>query len=366
LGQLFGYGGNGTSAATQLATQGVAGPATPNLGQEQAAVVPQTQLLNTLIQRASGTGPSAAQGTLSQAIQSAMNAQGAAASGGRYGQNAQTRQSQVARNASSIEAGGANAAGNLRANEMNAAAGEAAGTAGQLAGEGLQAAGLGEQGQLAYNQQVGNLYGAEQGQQAQAGQQLQGAALGALGGAAKGGSNALGLAAMEKGGVSGEDHHMTGMKHLAEAIKHFHMAHGGHIDMGNEVLTGEKGPELLASTDPHQKPALITHPSLLHLGEKGKDVVLPLKKGSAPYHPSATAEPEARPTAPAPKHPEVKEEAKKALDGKGKVHSPGPGAKGLSPKTKPVVKKAMKAGGINPQALAHYRMARAHEHATEK
>ena len=388
LGSLFGYGvGTGSNnAAGQLAGQGVTGPATPDLRQEQTAFAQQQDILSQLKGMAAGTGPSAAQGQLSQAIQQAIASQGAAAAGGRYGQNAANRQTQVANTAANLEGAGANAAGNLRAQEMQTGAQGAANVSGAMAGEGLNAAALGEQGQMAYNNQLAGLYGAEQGQQAQGGMNLQSSLLNAAGGAlgqvttgggggsggggSGGGGSGIGgaltglLGSMEKGGVV-EDHHMTGMKHLAEAMKHFHMAHGGHIDTPGETLVGEKGPELLASTDPHQKPKTITHPSLLRLGAKGRDVVLPLEKDSAPYHPSASAHAEPRPETPAPKHPHIKREAVKALDGEGKVHSPGPGADGLSPKTKPVVEKAMKAGGINPAALAKFRAMRAHQHKAE-
>ena len=357
LGGFFNYGaGTGMDNATgQLAGQGINGPAQPNLTSYDQQLAQQQQLLTQLQGMAAGTGPSAAQGQLSQAIQQAMAAQNASAAGGRYGQNAATRQQNVGNQAANMQAGAANQAGQLRAQEQQIGAQGAANVAGTMAGQNLQAAGMQQAGQQAYNNQLGTLYGAEQGQNAQAGMALQGSMMNAAGGATS-------MMAMAGGGVT--DHHSEGMKHMALAMSHFHAAHGSG-GTGGETYVGEKGPELLTPEDPQQKPSLITHPMLLKLGQHGRDTVLPLEKGSAPYTPGKLPDKVGkRPTTPAPKHPAVKEEAARALKGEVAPHSPGPGAKGLSPQTAPIVQHALDVHGIHPAVLAHYRVQRALQHAT--
>lgn len=359
LGQLFGYGpGTGQNNATgQLAGQGIGGPAQPNLTSYDQQLAQQQQLLTQLQGMAAGTGPSAAQGQLSQAIQQAMASQNAAAAGGRYGQNAATRQQNVGNQAANMQAGAANQAGQLRAQEQQTGAQGAANVAGTMAGQNLQVAGMQQAGQQAYNNQLSSLYGAEQGQQAQAGMNLQGSLANGIGQATK-----LAMTGAAQGAVV--DHHSEGMKHMALAMSHFHAAHGMG-GAGGETYVGEKGPELLTPEDPQQKPSLITHPMLLKLGQHGRDTVLPLEKGSAPYTPGKLPDKVGkRPTTPAPKHPAVKKEAAKAMAGEVSPHSPGPGAKGLSPQTAPIVQHALDVHGIHPAVLAHYRVQRAHQHAT--
>ena len=396
LGQLFGYGSQGQSAASQLSAQGVTGPATPNLTGFNAAQGNEGQLFGTLQGEAAGTGPSSSQAMLSQAIQQALGAQSAAAAGGRYGQNAATRQQGVATQAAGLEGGAANQAAGLRAQERQAGAQGAAALSGQMGQQQLGAASLDEQGKLAYNQQLGNLYGAEQGQTAAAGQALQSSLMNAAGGAMSmgsgmggggggggsgpyaggsstpyggygqvGGMGGSSINGMAKGGVV--DHHTEGMKHLTMALAHMHEASGGdkmagggisalltqlapmlmaHGGMGaGKTEVGERGPELLTSPDKSKKPALIDHPMMLNLGQRSRDVVLPLEKGSAPYHGGEMRE-EGRPTTPAPKHPQIKHEAKEALAGRAPIHEPGPGADALSPRTRPIVEKAMAAHGM--------------------
>ena len=359
LGGIFGYGTGGKSAASQLSAQGLTGPATPNLAGFNADQANSQQLLGTLQGEAAGTGPSSAQAQLSQGIQQALGAQSAAAAGGRYGQNAATRQQNVATQGANLEGGAANQAAGLRAQERQAGAQGAAALSGQMGQQQLGAAQLGEQGQLAYNQDLAGLYGQEQGQQAAAGARLQSSLTNAAGAA---------ISSMAKGGVI--DHHTEGMKHLTMALAHMHEASGGDKMAGGGIsglLTqlapmlmakggasggspgktevGERGPELLTSPDKSKKPALIDHPMMLNLGQKSRDVVLPLENGSAPYRGGEMRE-EGRPTTPAPKHPKIKHEAKEALAGRAPIHEPGPGADALSPRTRPIVEKAMAAHGM--------------------
>jgi hypothetical protein len=364
FGDLFGYGpGYGArNAAGQLAGQGIAGPALPNLSQESQSVAQQQQLLNQLQGMAAGTGPSAAQGQLSSGIQQAIAAQGAAAAGGRYGQNAALRQTAVANQGANLMAGGANQAGNMRAQEMQMGAQGAASVAGQMTGQALQAAGMQQAGQQAYNNQLANQYGAEQGQQAQAGQNLQGSAVSAAGSAA-------GVGAMAHGGVEAPHMSSGGLAGILAQLAPYVSAAAAHGSAGSGLTqVGERGPELLASADPNEKPSLITHPMLLNLGQQARDVVLPLKKGSAPYQPGPTPmTPSPRPTTPAPQKVAIKGEAQKAMAGKGQTHSPGPGAAGLSPKTAPVVAGTLAkhgmVGNLHPSVLAMVRAHRALQHA---
>jgi hypothetical protein len=180
-------------------------------------------------------------------------------------------------------------------------------------------------------------------------------------------------AGMKRGGVTKPSHMDSGglSAILAQLAPYVHaaMKHAAHGSAGSGLTqVGERGPELLASDDPKEKPSLITHPMLLNLGQKARDVVLPLKKGSAPYRPGPEPRTQSpRPTTPAPKHVAVKPEAQKAMAGKGKVHSPGPGADGLSPKTAPVVAKTLAkhgmASSLHPAVLAMVRAHRAMQHA---
>lgn len=366
LGNLFGYGVGPTNAATQLQGQGIGGPAFANLGQESGDVAQQQALLAQLQGMAAGTGPSAAQAQLSSGIQQAVAAQQAAASGGRYGQNAALRQQAVANQGANLMAGGANQAAQMRAQEMQTGAQGAAGVAGQMTGQALQAAGMQQAGQQAYNNQLSNLYGAEQGQTAQAGQNLQNSLVGSVGGAL--------AAAMKDGGVAPRHMDSGGLSAiLAQLAPYVHAAtrHAARGSAGPGMTqVGERGPELLASSDPHERPKLITKPMMLNLGQSARDVVLPLKKGSAPYHPGPEpTTPSPRPTTPAPKHVAIKGEAQKAMAGKGKVHSPGPGAAGLSPKTAPVVAQTLAKHGmtssLHPSVLAMVRAHRAMMHAVD-
>jgi hypothetical protein len=233
-GSVFGYGTQNTSAADQLAAQG-AMPAQINTAESEQDRQKQQALLAMLTAQANGTGPSAAQAQLQQGIQSAGANQAAIAAGGRYGGNAQLRQQQVGNATAQIEAGGANQAAQLRANQMNAGAQEASGAAGTLHAQ--DAAGATAQAQLQqqYNQQVGGLYGAEQGQQAQEGMALQKSVLNALGGGLMGGSGGSTTA----GGIG----------------KALMMAHGGRASVPETALVGEHGPELA-----HLEPGSVVAP----------------------------------------------------------------------------------------------------------
>ena len=195
-GSLFGYGpGTGTNnAAGQLNAQGVAGPAQLSTGEEEQNAASQAETLRQLQGEAAGTGPSAAGAVLSQGTAAGIAAQGAGAAGGRYGGNAQTRQTQVANTAANLEGGAANQGAQISAQERQAGAQGAAALGTSMRGQALQAAAANMQGEEMYNQQLAGLYGQEQGQQAAAGMGLQNTVL-------QGMSGALGLGSMAHGGV---------------------------------------------------------------------------------------------------------------------------------------------------------------------
>ena len=279
LGDILGYGPGSQSAATQLAQQGIAGPAQPNLGGFNQDAAQQQALLALLQGQAAGTGPSGAQAQLSSGIQQSIAAQNAAAAGGRYGQNAALRQQNAGNAAAGLEAGGANQAAQLRAQQMAGGAQAASGLSATMGQQQLDAAKLGQAGQQAYNNQISGLYGAEQGQQSQAGQNLQNSAIGMLTG-----NNASGGAGGGSGGMLGGLGSYAGIAGFAR----------GGAPHGLSLI-GEEGPEEVLGVHSGKK-KLADKPQLTRLGVKEPQVVIPLKKGSAPYKGSkmpskVTAEP---------------------------------------------------------------------------
>lgn len=334
LGEFFGYGTSSTPAYQQLQQQGISGVPTISTGEEEQNAAQQSAALAQLQGMAAGTGPSAAQAQLSAGLQQSIAAQQAAAAGGRYGQNAALRQRQASQTGAGLAAGAANQATQTRAQEQQFGAQAAGSLAGQMRQQSLAGATSQAQLQQGYNQQIAGLYGQEQGQQAQAGQNLQNSLTNSLGG--------LGA--------------LTSL-----------LAHGG-VASGTLTRIGERGPELFMPE--HGQAKLIDRPGLVRLGQAGKDVVVPLRKGSAPYHHGpAPMHETSMPSKPAPKNPKVMESAKKAMAGKGKVFSPGPGAAGLSPQTAPIVARAMADHGIHPDGkdaktlLQNARVARAMKYA---
>ena len=266
LGDILGYGPGSQSAATQLAQQGIAGPAQPNLGGFNQDAAQQQALLALLQGQAAGTGPSGAQAQLSSGIQQSIAAQNAAAAGGRYGQNAALRQQNAGNAAAGLEAGGANQAAQLRAQQMAGGAQAASGLSATMGQQQLGAAQLGQAGQQAYNNQIAGLYGAEQGQQSQAGQNLQNSAIGMLTG-----NNASGGAGGGSGGMLGGLGSYAGIAGFAR----------GGAPHGLSLI-GEEGPEEVLGVHSGKK-KLADKPQLTRLGVKEPQVVIPLKKGSAPY-----------------------------------------------------------------------------------
>lgn len=340
---------NSTPAAAQLAAQGI-DPVTLQLAGFNAAGANQNQALNQYQQMAAGGGPSAAQAQLNAGLQQSMAAQQALASGGRYGQNAALRQRQAVQAGAGLQSQAANQAAQLRAQEQQAGIAGSASLSSQMANQQLQAA-LG-QGQLSqeYNKLGAGLYGQEQGQTAQAAANLQGSLFNGAGSLINQGFSGVG------GGGGPASTGRAGM------------AHGGMAGRGQPTAIGEKGPELLLPE--HGQAKLIDRPGVARLGQNGRDVVVPLERGSAPYHPGKVPNHETgRPQKPAPHQAKLLESAKKAMAGKGKVFSPGPGAKGLSPETAPIVAKALFDHGIKsdmPNAralLQHSRVQRALRHA---
>jgi hypothetical protein len=455
LGSVLGYGTQGVPAYQQLQAQGIAGAPQINTTEEEQDAAQQSAALTQLQGLANGTGPSVAQGQLSAGLQQSIAAQQAAAAGGRYGQNAALRQRQAAQTAAGLQAGAANQATQTRAQEQQAGIQGSAQLAGQMRGQALAQSTAQAQLQQGYNQQLANLYGAEQGQTAQAAEQLQSSgfnALGSLGGGFLSGAAHGAILGMDSGGViptlninpvsatsytpfpaayssssssksgpppasAGGD---VGTSNYSEDAVGAEEAQGGitGLDDGGVVPTldidpvratsytpfpsgsksggsssssgsssallalaakhgavssgvtriGERGPELFLPE--HGQAKLIDRPGLVRLGQNGRDVVVPLKKGSAPYHHGpAPMQQTPMPSKPAPKNPKIMESAKKAMAGKGKVFSPGPHAAGLSPKTAPIVVRAMADHGIRPDGkdaktlLQKARVARAMKYA---
>lgn len=372
FGNIFGYGVNNTPAAQQLANQGV-NQVQLQTGEEEQNAAAQQMALSQYQQMAAGLGPSAAQAQLSAGLQQSIAAQQAAAQGGRYGQNAALRQRQAAQTGAGLAGGAANQAAQLRAQEQQAGIQGSAATASQMRGQALQAATTQGQFQQQYNQLGAGLYGQEQGQQAQAGIGLQNSLFGGAGSLVSQGLSGLGGGTASTGSLLGSANSglasvgqapvvLAGAAHGAVAG----MAHGGMA--GQPTYVGERGPELLLPQNGQAK--LIDKPGMVRLGQHGRDIVVPLKKGSAPYKKGSLPKHETKmPSKPAPKQVELLESAKKAMAGKGKVFSPGPGAKGLSPETAPLVAKALADHGIDAkiqnarQILQHSRVLRALQHA---
>lgn len=384
FGSMFGYGPGGVTADQQLANNGITGPAQLDQTQSNQDAVQQAQVLAQLQAMAAGTGPSAAQSQLSAGLGQAVGAQQAAAAGASYGQNAAARQRLAAMQGASLAAGAANQAAQTRAREQQAGMQGAGALSSQMRGQSLQGAAANMQGQEMYNQQVAGLYGQEQNQQAQAGMQMQQSLMNALGGAGSmlspGGGSSVGsgmgspsaadsgmaaqandaniasgagapvvLAGAAHGGVVSP--HMASGGIIAQLLPLLAAASRGAVAGPTPVQTGEHGPEILVPAGHKGRAVLITHPMLLELGRRGRDVVLPLKEGSAPYSPGPTpSHVSARPTAPAPKSVSVKPGALAAMGGRGAVHNPGPGAAPLSPSTRGVVERALAAHGIK---MAH-------------
>lgn len=344
MGNIFGYGTEGQNAAGQLASQGVAGPAQINTAQSEQDRQNQQALLSMLTAQAQGTGPSAAQAQLSQGIQATQASQAAQAAGGHYGQNAALRQQGVAAQGAGIQEAGANQAAQLRENQMATGAQQAAGAAGGMRGQDVSQATAQAQLQNAYNQQLGSLYGAEQGQQAQAGQALQSSVMNALGGGASMANNASGtsnlgnaVAGMAHGGIAG-----FGMGGISEILPLL-AAHGALS--ATKTLMGERQPEAMIPLDPKSPARLIDHPMMATM--KRPAAIVPLAKGSAPYTPGPLPSvPGGGPTRPAPRKLNIDPEALAAMAGRGPTHSPGPGGAGLSPRTAPIVGRAMAAHGM--------------------
>jgi hypothetical protein len=461
LGSLFGYGPSGVSAQNQLAGQGVTGAPQIATGEEEANAAQEGQALQQLQNLASGTGPSAAQSQLSAGLQQSAAQQAALAAGGRYGQNAVLRQRQASETGAGLEAGAANQATQTRAQEQQFGAQAAGSLAGQMRGQSLAGATAQAQLQQDYNQQIANLYGQEQGQQAQAGMQLQNNLLSPGGGV---GSLLTGLGGLAHGGVAHSDagsaipqltispiaatsytpmpaqggqpqqkqktqqktqtaaqpvdpFNGTGggipqgqfvgyaqqglMPYGSGNVRTYQVgvppedsapsayddvghvagkqaggtpfvgdfsaspalaalaAHGAVEGRGTETYIGEKGPELLL---PHAGAAkLIDKPGLTRLGIKGEDVVVPLAKGSAPYHPGPLPKSETpMPSKPAPKNVQIQPKAARAMAGDGDTFSPGPGASALSPQTAPIVQQALADHGIHPGLAYAHELLRAH------
>jgi hypothetical protein len=217
----------------QLASQGINpyGGATIDQSAFQKWQAQQAALANTLQTQAKGGGPSAAGAMLAAGSNAAAsNALSQANAGSRYGTNAAAGAYAANANAANAESGAANQATQLRATEQEAAqqglaglTGTAAGQAGQMA---QGQAGLTEQANLTNEQIAANAFTKQTDNASQSQQKL----LGTVGGVISGGAS------------SGA----TGM-----------MARG----------------------------SLVTRPVKTTLGEKGPEIVIPLKKNAAPYHP---------------------------------------------------------------------------------
>jgi hypothetical protein len=164
-------------------------------GEEEQNAASQAETLRQLQGEAAGTGPSAAGAVLSQGTAAGIAAQGAGAAGGRYGGNAQTRQTQVANTAANLEGGAANQGAQISAQERQAGAQGAAALGTSMRGQALQAAAQTNQARSVVSQAQADV-NRQQASVAQtaAGMGLQNTVL-------QGMSGALGLGSMAHGGV---------------------------------------------------------------------------------------------------------------------------------------------------------------------
>lgn len=350
LGTSFGAGGPGTSSANQLGNAGY--QTNPNLSAAQQWQNQQRMLAQLQAQQATGNGPSAAAAMLNAGTSQAVAQQNAGSAGQRYGQNA----GQAAYNNAGIAAG-------IQGNAANNAAAAKAGSMvaaqqglGQTAAQGTEGA-LGMQAAIqAAQNPVANLYGQEQKESSNFGQSVFGsltnAAGGGLGLSSSGGGAVPGMA---DGGIAdgwqGSDPAPAAApaKSSGPSLSSLAMlmasggVQGGHDD---RVFLGEKAPEVVAPVDGSGGAKLVTHPSLVHMGQKPK-VVVPLKPGSAPYHPgplpSKVGPP---PSTPAPRHIQIDPKAQRAMAGKSAPASPQRLVSPLSPQSAPVVRSALAKGGV--------------------
>jgi hypothetical protein len=331
---LFGIGGAGQGgAATQLAGQGI-NPVTLNTTQSDADRAQQQSYLQALQAQMAGTGPSLAQAQLNQGIQTGLANQLAASQSNRYGMSPAAAAYGNAQRAAGMEGAGAASAANLKAQEMLGAT-QAFGSGvnaerGQDLGAAATQAGLTQ----GYNQMGANLYGQEQGQQNQFGQKIFGGLTNALGGA-------LGMGGSGSGGGSGAG--IGSLLGMAGAAK------GGVV--GGDTYLGEKAPELAVPVA-GGRPALVNHPMLTHLAKPS--VVLPLKRGSAPYKPGPLpTKAEAPPAGGTKPGMKIDPMALAAMAGKRPAAAPQRGIAPLSPATAPVVRQAL--GGVSGPAADHIR-----------
>ncbi len=309
--QLFGIGGH-SPPSQELDNAGYQ-QTTPENDQDRAA---QLALLQQLKGAAAGTGPSAAQSQLSDALSQTIQAQSAAAAGGRYGQNVALRQRAVANQGADLASRAANAAAGLRSQEAVQARAQEGGMADQV-----RAGDLGIMGQR--NAAVTGLEGAQEAQRSAFGQQMLGGMIsmasgglgqslmsgggggGGMGGAMGGMGGIGGGGAMDAGGAAGMDAgSAAGM--------------GSAADMG--MMMAARG-------------ALVDRPTRTVLGERGPEVVIPLAKGSAPYRPGAIpTKPGKRPSKAIPKSARIDPVAAARIAGTAPpAKAPGAGAAPLSP-----------------------------------
>ena len=405
LGTLFGVGGPGTSSASQLQNAGY--QTNPNLSTAQQWQNQQQMLAQLQAQQATGNGPSAAAAMLNAGTAQAVAQQNAGSAGQRYGQNAAQAAYQNAGNAAGIEGNAANNAAAAKAGSMIQAQqglGQTAaqGTEGAL---GMQSAIQAAQNPVAnlYGQE--QKQSSNFGQSVFTG--VTNAAGGALGLGSSGGNPAAAapIAGAARGGVmmagggiadgwQGDDDAppppmFSGSKKSAPsapsnpgtpvgspadssldtvspsaesavdsgaALLAAHggilhriaqlMARGGVSGHDDRVYLGEKAPEVVAPVDGKGGAKLVTHPSLVHMGQKPQ-VVVPLKPGSAPYRPgplpSKVGPP---PSTPAPRHIAIDPKAAAALAGKRAPASPQRAVSPLSPRNAPVVRQALARGGV--------------------
>ena len=299
---LFGIGG--ANVSSQLMAQGINPYAGATIDPAAQAAWQQRQLAlsNQLGTMAAGGGPSAAGATLAAGTNAAAgNALANANAGTRYGTNAAAGAYAAAANAANSESGAANQATTLRAQEQQSAIGQGASlaTAGQQGQASLaeNQAGLSEQAQLAQQALIANTYNQQTSTNANNATKL----IGGLMGGGSGGASSLATMGAAKG-------------------------------------------------------ALITKPVLTHLGEKGPEMVIPLKRSAAPYHPGKLAKhvskhPPMRGIPPIPPSA-VKPSAMARLAGRRPPAPAQPGAMPLSPAIAGVARAYM-AKRPPPMAIPH-------------